>query len=327
MVAFGSVLAEQMVSVRTKEGRYGEPEVHPVEPLSLSPATHALHYGSACFEGLKAHPGTDGVVRIFRPGDHARRMVGSAEAVCLPAPDPELVEEMLRMAVTANLGEVPEVPGALYLRPTLIGLDPNIGAAAHASVEALLFVIASPVGEYFSGAKALTVAVETALPRTTPQFGSVKAGANYVMALGLTRKAREEHGADQVLFAPGGDVQETGAANAILLDDERLVTKALDGTFLHGITRDSILRLAADLGYGVEERDIPVDELLGWQGEVALCGTAAVLAGVGTLVHGGERITVGDGGVGRHTLRLREALIAIQRGEAEDRWGWTVPVS
>lgn len=209
------------------------------------------------------------------------------------------------------------------MRPTLLGVDANIGAAATPSSEALLYVIASPVGDYFDSSRALTVQIETRLPRSTPQFGQVKTGANYAMALGITMRARAG-GADQVLFAPCGDVQETGASNFMLLDDTRLVTKPLDGSFLAGVTRDAVLTLARDLGYHVEERPIAVDELLAWAAEgEALTGTAAVMAGVGTFVHEGAHIRVGDGGVGPNTRRLRQALVAVQRGRAPDRWGWT----
>ena len=251
----------------------------------------------------------------------------SPELLCLPAPDAGLVIEMVRAAVEANIETVPEPPGALYLRPTLLGVDANIGAAATPSSEALLYVIASPVGDYFDSSRALAVAVETELPRSTPQFGQVKAGANYAMALGVTMRARAA-GADQVLFAPGGSVQETGASNFMLLDDTRLVTKALDGSFLAGVTRDSVLTLASALGYRVEERDVTVDELFDWaaDGEAALMGTAAVMAGIGSFLHDGRTVRVGDGTVGANTQRLRQALIAVQRGEAPDRWGWTDPV-
>ncbi len=325
---FGSVIAPTMVSASTQDGRFSGWRLEPVAALQLHPATHALHYGSACFEGLKAHRGEDGRVRLFRAPDHAARLRLSAEALCLPVPGEDLVAGMLHAAVAANEAHVPPPPGALYLRPTLLGLDANIGAAATPSTEALLFVIASPVGDYFASARALTVRVETELPRTTPQFGRVKSGANYAMALRVTQRARREDGADQVLFAPGGDVGETGASNFVLLDGERLVTKALDASFLHGVTRNSVLTLARDLGYRVEERSVTVDELLAWApgGEAALVGTAAVMSGVGALVHGGERIQVGNGHIGPHTLRLRSALIAVQRGTAPDRWGWTEPV-
>jgi len=131
-----------------------------------------------------------------------------------------------------------------------------------------------------------------------------------------------------VLFAPDVDVQETGASNFILLDDERVITKPLDSSFLAGITRDSVLTLARQLGYEVEERDITVDELVGWaaHGEAALTGTAAVLSGVGTLLHNDIRVQIGAGAVGPNTRRLRQALIDVQRGQASDHSGWTDPV-
>lgn len=322
---FGSVFCETM-AVSAFDGTAFEPmRLQPVAPLALHPAAHVLHYASACFEGLKAHRGQDGTVRMFRVDRHAQRMAVSAERLCLPPPDPEMLVAMIRNVVVANHGEVPEAPGALYLRPVLIGTEANIGAAAHPSKTALLYVLASPVGDYFDSSRTLTLAVETTLPRSTPQFGQVKTGANYAMALGVTRAARAAHDADQVLFAPGGDVQETGAANFLMIEGDRIITKALDRSFLHGVTRESILTLAADSGYTVEERDIPVDEIVSRAPDVemALSGTAAVLASVGMLVHEGRRVVVGDGTPGTRTTKLRELLLAVQRGEVPDRWGWT----
>jgi branched-chain amino acid aminotransferase len=322
--AFGTVAAAQMVVSQSDGQAFSPPQVLPLSDFSLHPFAHCLHYGSTCFEGLKAHRGIDGVVRIFRADRHVARMQRTADLVRLPVPPFELLEEMILAAVETNLDEVPEAPGALYLRPMLLGMDPNIGAAATPSASALLAVLASPVGDYFAGGvRPLSLLIETEVPRTTPQFGEAKAGANYLMALGVTLRARAEHGCDQVLFAPGGEVQETGAANFLLFDEDRVVTRALDSTFLHGVTRDSILTLARDRGMKVEERDISVDELLTWRGEAALAGTAAVLSGVGTLVRDGVRHTIGDGSVGPVTLALRAELTAVQRGEVEDVHGWT----
>lgn len=323
-VAFGTVAAGRMVVSEAIDGTFGGERVISTADLTLHPFAHCLHYGSTCFEGLKAHRGSDGVVRIFRPDRHVARMRRTADLVQLPVPPADLLERMILAAVEANLEEVPAAPGALYLRPMLLGTDPNIGAAASPSRSALLAVVASPVGDYFAGGvRPLTLLVETEVPRTTPQFGEAKAGANYLMALGITRRAREELGCDQVLFAPDGHVQETGAANFLLFDEERVVTRALDSTFLHGVTRDSVLTLARDRGMAVEERDLTVEELLAWRGEAALAGTAAVLSGVGTLVRDAARHTVGDGSVGPVTLALRAGLTAIQRGEVEDAHGWT----
>ncbi len=325
---FGSAFAQKM-SISHFDGSYEAGRVIDVAPLELSPAAHALHYGSSCFEGLKAHKGADGVVRIFRLDAHVARMRRSAEHLFLPVPDADLLTDMITQTVRANLAEVPDAPGALYLRPVILGTEPNIGAAARPSSTAVLYVLASPVGDYFDSSRTLTVAVETELPRTTPQFGEIKTGANYAMALGVTRRAAAEHGADQVLFAPGGDIQETGAANFLMIDGDTVVTRALDSSFLHGITRDSVLTLAKDKGMTVEERSLSVDEVAGKLDhvETVLSGTAAVLAPIGTLVIDGKPMTVGDGTVGPRAADLRESLLAIQRGQAEDRWGWTTPVT
>jgi branched-chain amino acid aminotransferase len=325
---FGSIISGTMAVSVYEADRFNDHELVGADALALHPASHVLHYGSACFEGLKAHRGTDGTVRIFRLDRHAERLRISAELLHLPDPPTELLGEMVRDTVLANLDDVPDPPGALYLRPVLIGTEANIGAAARPSRTAVLYVIASPVGDYFDSSRTLTVAIETELPRTTPQFGQVKTGANYAMALGITRRAAEAHGADQVLFAPGGDVQETGAANFLMLEGNRIVTRALDGSFLHGVTRDSLLTIAREQGYDVEERNLSVAELVERtsQVEMALSGTAAVLAPVGALIHDGQRLTVGDGSAGPNTTKLRETLQAVQRGETPDRWGWTTEV-
>ncbi len=328
--AFGAAFTERMAVVEFAGGRWTEPRLDPVAPLSLHPAAHVLHYGSACFEGLKAHRGADGVVRVFRLDRHVARMQRSAEVLVLPVPPAELLGGMIVDTVRDGLDLVPEPPGSLYLRPILIGTDPNIGSAARPSDDALLYVLASPVGDYFAGGlRALVVAISAA-PRTTPQFGVVKTGANYAMALGTTRRASRDVGADQVLFAPGGRVEETGASNFVLLDGERLVTPALTDAFLHGVTRDSLLRIAADLGYEVEERTLTVDELVAWAGrpdaEAALSGTAAALSPVGELVLDGERIPVGTGEVGPHAVRLRDALREVQTGVRPDPDGWLTEV-
>jgi branched-chain amino acid aminotransferase len=232
---------------------------------------------------------------------------------------------MVRQLVELSKDDVPTPPGALYLRPTMIGTEANIGAAGTSSAEAMLYVLASPVGDYFAGGgRPLRILIEEHGMRSTPGFGLAKTGGNYASALRHIIKAKADYKADQVLFCPGGDVQETGASNFFLLDDKRLMTKPLDGSFLHGVTRDSVITLARHLGYEVIERDFTVDEVKDWirTGEAALSGTAAVLTGVGTFIHEGKEYTVADGKVGPNTQRLREALVAIQSGQAEDLFGW-----
>jgi branched-chain amino acid aminotransferase len=328
---FGTVLTEQMAVARWEGGGWSAAEVVPLAALSIHPAAHALHYGSSCFEGLKAHRGVDGVVRIFRLDRHIARLQQSAEVLVLPVPAVDLVAEMVVGLVRAVLPATPESPGSLYLRPTLIGTEANIGAAGYPSSEALLFVLASPVGDYFAGGgRPLVLDIESGRPRTGPGFGKVKTGANYVMALGPTLRAAAKVGADQILFAPDGRVEETGASNFLLIDGERVVTPALTDGFLHGVTRDALLVLADDLGLQVEERTVTVDEVLDWaarpDAEAALSGTAAVLAPVGELVLDGRRTTVGSGKAGPHTARLRETLTDVQTARRPDPHGWLTPV-
>ncbi len=328
--AFGTVLAPLMAVATYQNGRWGQAEVRPVGPLELSPAAHVLHYASTCFEGFKAFRHADGSVHVFRMARHIERMRQSARQLVLPQPDAAQLAEMVTTVIARCRDSVPEAPGALYLRPLLIGTTANIGAAATPASEAMLLVLASPVWDYFAGGmKPLRILVDDVNTRSTAQMGMVKTGGNYAAALGPTLAARAEAQVDQVLFCPGGEVQETGAANFLLLREGALLTRSLDGTFLHGVTRDSLLTLARDQGFKVEERVFTVAEMLEWAktGEAALSGTAAVLAGVGTLIHRGSEHRVGSGEVGAVTRALRAQLVAIQQGTAPDRHGWLTRIA
>jgi branched-chain amino acid aminotransferase len=176
--------------------------------------------------------------------------------------------------------------------------------------------------------KPLRIYVEDEKHRTAHHLGMVKTGGNYAAAMGPTLAARDAHKVDQVLFCPNGSVQETGAANFLLIREGHILTRSLDSTFLHGVTRDSLLAMAREMGFKVEERVFDVAEMLEWvkTGEAALSGTAAVLAGVGTLVHRGKEHRVGSGEVGPVTKQLRAALVAIQTGDAPDTHGWLTKV-
>jgi branched-chain amino acid aminotransferase len=306
-------------------GRWNPSEIKPVAPIELSPAAHVLHYASTCFEGFKAFRRADGSVHVFRMDRHIQRMRQSARQLVLPEPDAAQLAGMVRAVIDRCRDAVPEAPGALYLRPIIFGTTANIGAAATPAAEASLIVLASPVWDYFAGGvKPLRILVDDENTRSAAQMGMVKTGGNYAAALGPTLTARAKHQADQVLFCPGGQVQETGAANFVLIRDGELLTRSLDSTFLHGVTRDSLLTLGRDLGYKVAERAFDVKEMLEWvkTGEAALSGTAAVLAGVGTLIYRGTEHRVSSGDVGPLTRALRAQLVAVQQGDAPDRHGW-----
>lgn len=323
--AFGTVLTSHMAVAAYAQGHWGKAEIKPVAPLELSPAAHVLHYASTCFEGFKAFRRADGSIHFFRIDRHIERMRQSARQLVLPEPDAKQLADMVRGVITRCREDVPGAPGALYLRPILFGTTANIGAAATPATEASLVVLASPVWDYFAGGmKPLRILVDDEHTRSAAQMGMVKTGGNYAAALGPTLSARAKYQTDQVLFCPGGQVQETGAANFLLIRDGSLLTRGLDSTFLHGITRDSLLTLARDQGYAVSERAFDVTEMLEWVkgGEAALSGTAAVLAGVGTLIYRGVEHRVASGEVGPLTRALRAQLVAIQQGEAPDQHGW-----
>ena len=322
---FGSVLASHMAVASFQGGKWSAADLKPVGPLELSPAAHVLHYASTCFEGFKAFRRSDGSVHVFRMDRHIERMRQSAKSLVLPVPDPQQLAGMVRAVIDRCREAVPEAPGALYLRPLLFGTTPNIGAAATPAAEAMLLVLASPVWDYFAGGmKPLRILVDDEHTRSAAQMGMVKTGGNYAAAMGPTLEARAKYQVDQVLFCPGGEVQETGAANFLLLREGRLLTRGLDATFLHGVTRDSLITLARDQGFEVTERVFSVADMLEWvkTGEAALSGTAAVLAGVGTLIHRDQEHRVGQGDVGPITRALRAQLVAVQQGEAPDRHGW-----
>ncbi len=316
--AFGTVFGEHLPIVRFDGENWSAVEVVPTSSVSFGVAAHCLHYGSECFEGMKAHKQADGSVKTFRANRNIARMRQSAASLHLPIPTTEILEQLVSAAVESNLDIVPDAPGALYLRPNLVGTDLNIGSASKPSKTAALYVIASPVGAYLPP-HMLRISVETEIPRTTPQFGQVKCGSNYAMALGVILKANEEHNADQVLFAPGGFIEETGAANFFLLEEGHIITPPLSGSFLHGVTRDSLLQLARKLDWKVEERAVSVEELVNWcarpNAEAALAGTAAILGGVGTLIVRGEDVKVGTGQTGPGTKLLRNMLTEIQVGK------------
>ncbi len=328
--AFGTVLASQMAVASWKDGKWSAHEFRKYGTIEMSPAIHAIHYGSACFEGFKAYRWADGSINVFRMDRHIARMGKSAECLVMPKPDPAQLAAMVTGVIDRVRDEVPEAPGALYLRPTLFGTGASIGGATAPATEAMLVVLASPVWDYFAkGEKPLRIYVEEKVTRTSTLMGQVKAAGNYAAALGPTLTARKQHQADQVLFCPGGSVQETGAANFLMIREGKILTRALDTQFLHGITRDSLLTIAPELGFAVEERTFTVDEMLDWvkDGEAALCGTAAVLSGVGTLVReGGREVQVAGGDVGPQTKRLRKALVSMQRGEIPTPAGWITRV-
>jgi branched-chain amino acid aminotransferase len=290
-----------------------------------------LHYSSTCFEGLKAFKHEDGSVHIFRMDQNLKRFEQSSRLLSLPKIDQSQVAQMIIDIVEQYSQDIPQPPGSMYIRPTHIGTEAAIGKAASPSISSMLYVLISPVGDYFSGgAKPLRVLLDETGMRCAPHMGMIKSGGNYASALAPILAAKEEVQADQILFCPNGDVQETGAANFLLLDGDEIITKALDSSFLHGVTRNSILTLATDMGMTVRETTLSVKELLQRAAkpnvEAVLSGTAAVLTSVGTLIHQGQEYQVGAGENGPIAQKLRQGLNDVQWGKAADTHNWLTAV-
>lgn len=331
MAAFGSVFMPEMTISQFDGERWSPGQFVPSDSLELHAGAHVLHYASTVFEGLKAFKHSDGSIRIFRMDSNIKRFAASSELLSLPAIDLEATKQLIIDAVARFADATPEPPGSMYIRPTHIGTDPAIGAAASPSQTSCQFVLLSPVGNYFAGGDTtLRLLIEEEGMRCAAHMGMIKSGGNYASALAPILEAKKSVNADQVLFCPNGDVQETGAANFLLIDGNEIITKALDSSFLHGITRDSLLTLAKEMGMQVSERALSVDELLERIArpgcEAALSGTAAVLTSVGTLIRDGVEFTVGDGRVGQTAQKLRQALNDIQWGKVADTHGWLTKV-
>jgi branched-chain amino acid aminotransferase len=331
MAVFGTVFMPEMALTTFDNQQWSQTEFVPSDSIQMHPGAHVLHYSSTCFEGLKAFRHADGSIYIFRMDQNIKRFKQSSQLLNLPEVDTQQVADMITSIVAKYASDVPQPPGSMYIRPTHVGTEASIGKAAAPSLTSLLYVLLSPVGDYFAGgAKPLRLLLDEEGVRCAPHMGMVKSGGNYASALGPILAAKQAVQADQILFCPNGDVQETGAANFLLFDGNEVITKALDSTFLHGVTRQSVLTIAADHGMKVSERDISVDELLALAAkpgvEAALSGTAAVLTPVGTFIHNNKEHTVGSGEAGPTTMKLRQALNDIQWGKAEDKHGWLVKV-
>lgn len=332
MAVFGTVFMPEMVLSNFDNNRWSTSEVVPSGSIQMHPGAHVLHYSSTCFEGLKAFRHEDGSVHIFRMDKNIKRLAQSSRLLHLPQIDEEQVRQMILEIVAQFASEVPAPPGSMYIRPTHFGTEVSIGKAAAPSLTSTLYVLLSPVGDYFTGgAKPLRILLDEDGMRCAPHMGMIKSGGNYASALGPILEAREQVQADQILFCPNGDVQETGAANFLLIDGNEIITKGLDASFLHGVTRDSVLKIAADMGMTVSERNLTVTELLERAAkpgtEAALSGTAAVLTPVGTFIHNDTEHKVGSGEPGPTTTKLRQALNDIQWGKAEDKHNWLTRVN
>ncbi len=333
-LGFGRIFTEHMVTIRYEGGAWGRGNLVPYAPIPLDPAASVLHYGQAIFEGFKAYRAKDGSIVTFRPDANGRRFNNSARRLAMPDLPVERFVEVADVLVQTEREWVPRGRGeSIYLRPLMIATEAALGVKP--AKEYLFLLFGSPSGSYFSaGVKPLSVWLCTDYVRAAPGgTGEAKCAGNYAASL-VAQQMAIDAGCQQVVWLDAIHkryIEEMGGMNLFFVykdgDKVTLVTPKLTGTLLPGITRDSILKLAPDLGYATDERLISVED---WERdlkngsltEVFACGTAAVITPVGHVKFAGGEWSVHDGESGPVATKLRDTLLGIQHGELPDPYGW-----
>jgi branched-chain amino acid aminotransferase len=329
-LTFGRFFADRMFRMKyNEESGWHDAEIVAYQPLPLEPAAMVFHYGQEIFEGQKAYRWDDGRVAMFRPDANAARMNRSAQRLCMPT----IPAEDQMQATFALVGQlvdwIPSAPSSLYVRPAMIASEPALGVRP--AKEYIYFIICSPVGPYFpKGFAPVRVKAEPAYVRAVEGgTGDAKCGGNYAASL-LAQNAAKGEGFDNVLWLDAAEhkyVEEIGAMNILFVIDGKLVTSPLHGSILPGITRDSILRLAADEGMTVEERPLSIRELTqgierGVVSEAFGAGTAAVVTPVGIVGWGGRNYVINGNEPGPVTRHFYKSLTDFQYGKVTDPYGW-----
>lgn len=334
---FGRVFTDHMALIRYSEEKgWHDAKITAREPVAMDPASSVLHYAQEIFEGLKAYRRPEGGAALFRPDANARRFNASARRMAMPDLPEELFLESIRALVRTEKAWIPDnEDGALYLRPFMFASEVFLGVKP--SAEYLYMVIASSVGAYFKGgAPSVSLWVTREYTRAAPGgTGAAKCGGNYATSL-IAQAEATRNGCDQVVFLDAVErrwVEELGGMNIFFVfDDGTMVTPPLTGTILPGITRDSLLTLARDMGITVREEPYSIEQ---WRAdaesgrltEAFACGTAAVVTPIGSVKSAEGQFTIGGQSAGPITQRLRTALVDIQRGNAPDPHGWVEQVA
>lgn len=335
-LGFGKIYTDYMfvADYDADQGGWHDLRIEPFGPIALSPASMVLHYAQETFEGLKAYRTSDGKIQLFRPEMNARRFINSNERLSMPAVPEEMFIGAIKALVDVERDWVPANEGeSLYIRPYMFATEACVGV--HPATSYKFIIIASPSGAYYpEGVNPVKIWVEDEYVRAAPGgTGFTKCGGNYAGSLKAQEKA-EEQGYTQVLWLDGVHkkyVEEVGSMNAMFVFGDTVVTAPIDGTVLPGVTRDSIIHLLKDWGYKVEERHMPIDELMegartGKLTEAFGTGTAAVISPIGELCYKGEKAVINDFKTGELTQKLYDTLTGIQWGTLEDPYGWIVDI-
>ena len=334
-LVFGKYFTDHMFSMDwNKEKGWHDAKIMPYAPLELSPACTCLHYGQETFEGMKAYRNPEGEIYLFRPMENFKRLNNSNDRLCIPKIDEEFALKALTELLKIDKDWVPHNDGtSLYIRPFVIGTEPSLGA--HASSEYKFLIIMCPVGAYYAtGLNPVSIFVENEYVRAVRGgMGFAKTGGNYAASLKAQDVAAEE-GFSQVLWLDGVErkyIEEVGAMNVFFVLGDEVVTPALQGSILPGITRKSVIELLKSWGYKVSERRISIDELIeaykkGLFTEMFGSGTAAVISPVGLLRYDNIDMELSNGKIGELSQKLYDELTGIQWGKCPDTFGWTVKV-
>jgi len=327
----------QVVIIWEKDKGWHSAQVIPYGPIMMDPSSAVLHYGQEIFEGIKAYRHEDGSIWTFRPDMNAARLQRSAKRMALPELPEELFVQSLEELIAVDGAWVPSAEGekTLYMRPFEIAAENFLGVRAAHRVEYRL--IASPVGPYFTGGvKPVSIWIALDSARAGKHgTGEAKTGGNYAASL-LAQQEAYDNGCSQVMFLDADTstyIEELGGMNLFFVhEDGSVVTPPLDGTILHGITRDSVIQLLKDAGHQVKEQKMALSELRDSVNsakitEVFACGTAAVITPVGLLKSREEEIVIGGNEPGKLTVSMRQELTGIQYGKVPDRHGWMVRLS
>ena len=330
-LGFGQFTSDRMFVAEWQEGRgWFNAQIKPYEPFVFDPSTLVFHYAQEIFEGLKAYKWADGSLALFRPEMNAKRFAKSAERLAMPEVPESLFLEAIERLVALESDWVPTEEGtSLYIRPTMIAVEPVLGVRPSSSY--LFYVILSPVGAYYrSGFKPVKILVEDTYVRAVAGgTGEAKTGANYASSIKAGVEAKKM-GYEQVLWLDGVHrryIEEVGAMNVFFMQGDKVITPVLNGSILHGITRDSVIQLARSWGLEIEERRVDVQELTsGSFTEAFGSGTAAVISPIGELCYKGTSFLVNNGQIGRWTQKFYDTLTAIQTGKGHDSFNWVKKV-
>lgn len=332
---FGTIFTDHMFVMDYESGKgWHDARIIPYQPISLEPSAMVFHYGQEMFEGLKAYKTDDGRVLLFRPEKNIERANNTNRRICIPEIPEEDFLQAIKEVVKTDEAWIPTKPGtSLYIRPFIIATDPFLGVRPSDTYK--FIIILSPVGAYYpEGLNPVKIWIEDEFVRAVKGgIGEAKTGANYVASLRAQVKAHEE-GYSQVLWLDGVHrkyIEEVGAMNIFFKIGGKIVTPALNGSILPGVTRDSVISLCKEWGLPVEERRIEIAEIKkafddGTLEEVFGSGTAAVISPVGQLRWEENTMQVKDGGIGEYSQKIYDTITGIQLGKLEDTLHWTVEV-